>query len=116
MMRQVTLLFCFLILSIQATTQTKVLFIGNSFVASNDLPSIFDDLASAAGKNVMIGSHAPGGIFVADTRQGNQAHAHNPFVYDLIRSEQWDYVVIQDNQGFYSWNYGQIPAVADCRK
>lgn len=113
MMRQVTLLFCFLILSIQTTAQTKVLFIGNSFVASNDLPSIFDDLASAAGKNVMVGSHAPGGIFVADTRQGNQAHAHNPFVYDLIRSEQWDYVVIQDNQGFYSWNYGQIPAVAD---
>lgn len=113
MIRQVIFLFCFLLFSAQLAAQTKVLFIGNSFVGSNDLPSIFDNLATAAGKNVMVGSHVPGGIFVADTRQGNQAHANNPFVYDLIRSDQWDYVVIQDNQGFYSWNYGQIPAVAD---
>lgn len=93
--------------------QVKVLFIGNSFVASNDLPGIFRDMAQAAGYNVTVMGHAPGGIFVGDTRQGNMAHANNPQTYDLIRQDQWDYIVVQDNQGFYSWDYGWFPPVAD---
>ena len=112
-MKKIFTLFC-LLCSVQAYTQTtRVLFIGNSFVASNDLPGIFNDMATAAGYNVQVMGHAPGGIFVGDTRQGNQAHANNPITYDIIRQEKWDYVVIQDNQGFYSWDYGWFPPVAD---
>ncbi len=106
-------IFTFLLLafgwSASAADTTKVLFIGNSFVASNDLPGIFQQLANQGGHDVLVGSHAPGGIFVGDTRQGNAAHAYNPATYDLLRSEKWDYVVVQDNQGFYSYAVGVFP-------
>lgn len=112
-MKKTFTLLC-LLFSLQAyTQQVKVLFIGNSFIGSNNLPGIFNDMATAAGYNVQVVGHSPGGIFVGDTRQGNDAHANNPHTYDLIRQEKWDYIVVQDNQGFYSWDYGWFPPVAD---
>ena len=35
---------------------------------------------------------------------------NNPLVYDLIRSNDWDYLVLQDNQGRFVDNYGVFPA------
>jgi hypothetical protein len=104
-----TLLFCYLCTQSFGADTTKVLFIGNSFVASNNLPELFRGLTELAGHSTVVMGHAPGGIFVGDTRQGSAAHAYNPMTYDLIRSNKWDFVVIQDNQGFYSYNVGQFP-------
>ena len=88
----------------------KVLFIGNSFTSQNDLPALFSQLSQGAGKNVVVASHMPGGISVGDTVQGTSAHMNNPLVYSLIRSNQWDYLVLQDNQGRFCLGYGQFPA------
>ena len=107
-----TLIFIsFFKLSIAQNLDTvKVLFIGNSFTSQNNLPALFSQLSQGAGQNVVVASHMPGGISVGDTSQGASAHMNNPLVYSLIRSNQWDYLVLQDNQGRFCRGYGQFPS------
>lgn len=93
---------------IYAQDTTKVLFIGNSFTSANNLPQLFSQLSSGAGHTVVIAAHMPGGISVGDIRQGAQAHMNNPHVYNLIKGNEWDFMVLQDNQGRFSHPYGQF--------
>ncbi|HCQ16800.1 MAG: hypothetical protein CMI36_05215 [Owenweeksia sp.] len=95
--------------STNAQDTTRVLFIGNSFTGANNLPNLFEQLAANAGHHVVIGAHTPGGISVGDIRQGNQAHMNNPYVYNLIKGDDWDYLVLQDNQGRFSHPRGKFP-------
>lgn len=94
----------------------RVLFLGNSFLAANNLPAHFEGLAKQAGRNVTVQAHAPGGVYIGDTRPGMRSHAYDPYVHQLIRSEKWDYIVAQDNQGHYSYGYGQFPGYAEVYK
>jgi hypothetical protein len=94
----------------KAQDTTKVLFIGNSFTSQNDLPNLFKQISLGSGKNVVVASHMPGGVSVGDTSQGTSAHMNNPLVYSLIRSNDWDYLVLQDNQGRFCLGYGQFPS------
>lgn len=108
-MKRLIFILMILFINIAAAQDTcKVLFIGNSFTSQNDLPNIFHQLAQGAGKNVLIASHMPGGISVGDTAQGAAAHMNNPVVYNLIRSNDWDYLILQDNQGRFCLPYGQF--------
>ncbi len=101
-------LLCILRVGI-ANDTTKVLFIGNSFTSYNNLPSLFYQTAWSANKPVKVLSHMPGGVSVGDIAQGTSAHMNNPTVYQLIRAEDWDYLVLQDNQGRFCLSYGQFP-------
>ncbi|MBN2746739.1 MAG: T9SS type A sorting domain-containing protein [Bacteroidales bacterium] len=93
----------------KAQDTTKVLFVGNSFTSANNLHILFEQLAHADGKEVVVASHAPGGVSVGDISQGTSAHSNNPVVYSLIKSQDWDYLVLQDNQGRFCLSYGQFP-------
>lgn len=98
----IALLILLHVITAQAQTIVKrVLFIGNSFVGVNDLPSIVRQFADHAGVVLEYDSYTPGGATVKYLPHGARSHANNPVVYDLIRSRPWDYIVIQDNQGFY---------------
>ncbi len=94
---------------VKAQDTTKVLFIGNSFTSANNLHLLFQQLANGDGKVVIVASHAPGGVSVGDISQGTSAHSNNPAVYSLIKSQDWDYLVLQDNQGRFCLSYGQFP-------
>lgn len=102
--------FMFLLKIAVPQDTTKVLFVGNSFTYFNDLPMVFQQLSKGAGKTVVVGSLTPGGVSVGDTAQGTSAHMNNPLLYDLIRSDNWDYLVLQDNQGRFVNNYGVFPS------
>lgn len=78
-----------------AQQSLKVLFIGNSFTYFSDLPGKLKALAAADGKTVVVDSHTPGGEYCTD-------HMVNPIVYSKMHSQVWDYVVIQDNQGWFA--------------
>lgn len=82
-----------------ASDTTKVLFIGNSFTAVEDVPGLVKKLAEQAGMPMQVWMHAPGGVSVGDVSQGQMAHMNNPQVFDLIRENELDFVVLQDNQG-----------------
>lgn len=88
---------------------TRVLFIGNSYMYFNDLPGLFANMAGEGGEHVSVAAHMPGGASVGDTIQGTFAHMYNPQVYDLIRSEEWDYLFLQDRQSRFCMGYGVFP-------
>jgi len=84
-----------------AQEPVKVLFLGNSFIAANNTPELVKSFSESAGIPMMVQARMPGGCYVKYEPQGPFAHANNDEVYELIRSAKWDYLVIQDNQGFF---------------
>jgi hypothetical protein len=113
-MKRITISFLLIIIGLLSYGQdtTKVLFIGNSFTSVNNLSSLFLGLAQSSNRIVKVASHEPGGVSVGDTNQGTSAHSANPIVYNLIRSEKWDYVIIQDNQGRFVRDSAQFPSTS----
>lgn len=90
----------------QAADTTRVLFIGNSFTYGNMVPDIVKGIAQKGGFVMEYTMHAPPGATIGDTAQGTYAHMENPTVFEHIRKGGWDYVIVQDNQGRFIYNYG----------
>jgi hypothetical protein len=112
-MKKIVCIFVIILaLSCKAQDTIKVLFIGNSFTYVENMPDLFRNIADSAGYKVKIQMYAPGGVSVGDISQGTQAHMNNPLVYDNIRSDKWDYVVLQDNQGRFVLDYGQFSSTS----
>ena len=88
-MKNLYLLFTaiFFILQTQAE-QTRILWLGNSYVTVNNLPQLFHDLALSAGDSVIFDSNAPGGYTL-------QQHSVNATTIQKIYSQPWDYVIVQ---------------------
>jgi hypothetical protein len=80
---------------------TDILFIGNSYTYYNNLPSLLSQIALSGGDTIYTQSHTPGG------RQISQ-HANDPVVFNLIRSRDWDYVIIQCQSQEPSFPDGQV--------
>ncbi|MCX6270345.1 MAG: T9SS type A sorting domain-containing protein [Bacteroidetes bacterium] len=92
-----------------AQDTVKVLFIGNSFTYSNDLPQLVNAFITSDNTPVFTDMYAPGGVSVGDTAQGTSAHMNNPAVYQKIRDNDWDYLVLQDNQGRFAHDSAVFP-------
>ncbi|MGC4057068.1 MAG: hypothetical protein QM743_02970 [Chitinophagaceae bacterium] len=95
--------------SVKAQTPVNILLIGNSFTAANDLKSIVQNFYTAGGTIANAVAYAPGGISVGDVSMGSAAHMNNPEVFDLIRNTEWDFLVLQDNQGRFALDSGRFP-------
>lgn len=68
---------------------TRVLFLGNSFTAVNDLPAVFTAVSTAHGRSVYAEMIAPGGARLAD-------HLAQANVIEKIHAGRWNYVVLQE--------------------
>jgi hypothetical protein len=66
----------------------KVLFLGNSYTAVNNLPQIVHDVALSAGDTLIFDSNAPGGYQLID-------HSLDVTSQNKIMNGPWDYVVLQ---------------------
>ncbi len=98
--------FCFFTV---AFSQTKVLFLGNSFTSYYySVPTLFSGMAAAAGYSVTVDSRTKPGMAVADEQM--IGHANDPTTQAKIASQQWDYIVVQDNQGNFASNVGYVPS------
>jgi lysophospholipase L1-like esterase len=75
----------------------RVLFIGNSFTSTNDLPKTFAFLAASLGAQVIYDMAAPGGYTL-------QQHSSDQTTLAKINLGTWDYVVLQEQS--------ELPAVA----
>lgn len=85
----------------------KVLFLGNSYTAVNNLPNLLTELALSAGYELYTQRSTPGGYTLGFPEYG---HLYNPTSINLINSEEWDYVVLQEQSQypvieFYRDNY-----------
>lgn len=81
--------------------QTRILFIGNSYVASNDLPGVFDSLCQSAGQAVQTSSVAPGGFTFLQ-------HTTHPATLQALQSQAWDFVILQEQSQRPSFSPGQV--------
>jgi hypothetical protein len=79
---------------------TRVLFIGNSFTYTNDLPRMFVRLAAAGGHAAAVDMVAPGGWTLLQ-------HAGSADTLEKIADSKWDDVVLQEQS--------LVPAVAQAR-
>lgn len=94
----VILLICFsvsMICSAESVVDDKsrVLFLGNSYTAGNNLPQLFADLATSGGKEVETDRNTPGGYTL-------QQHSQNSTSLSKIAEGGWDYVVLQEQSQF----------------
>ncbi len=79
----------------------RVLFLGNSYTAVNDLPDTLARLAWAGGDRMEVAAQAPGGWSLLD-------HLSSPGTAALIATSRWDFVVLQEQS--------EIPAVEQLRQ
>lgn len=79
---------------------TRILFIGNSYTAMNDLPTTFASLAWADGRRVETGALDQGGSTLTE-------HAADPATASELSSEKWNVVVLQEQS--------EIPSVPSYR-
>lgn len=86
-----------------AAQVTDVLFIGNSYVYTNDLPSVLYNLALSGGDSIYKDSNAPGGATL-------QGHTTNATTLSKINQRAWDFVVIQEQSQMPSFPPSQVSA------
>lgn len=77
--------------------EKRVLFLGNSYTAANNLPQLVSSLASSGGHTIYVDKNTPGGYTLAHPGNG---HLYNATSLGLIELGQWDYVVLQEQSQF----------------
>lgn len=76
----------------------RVLFLGNSYIATNNLPAMVQQIAGSIGHQVQYQAHTPGGYRFMQ-------HAADPTTRSLIAQGNWDFVVLQEQS--------QLPSFPD---
>jgi hypothetical protein len=71
--------------------ELRVLFIGNSHTYVNDVPALVRELACQAGTQVVTQAATVGGASLTD-------HAANAATLAAIEADEWDWVILQDQQ------------------
>ena len=94
--------FLFFIQLVHAQEETtRVLFLGNSYTAQNNLPQLVRDCAASVGFEMTTGSNTPGGTTF-------QAHSQSSTSQALIQQGDWDFVVLQEQSQIPSFPLSQV--------
>lgn len=96
-----TLLSVLIGMAVNAQDSISVLFIGNSYVYSNDLPGTLSQLATSLGKTTTVSSKVNGGYTF-------QNHTNDPQTYTAIHQQAWDVVVLQAQSQEPSFPFSQV--------
>lgn len=81
--------------------EKRVLFIGNSYTAVNNLPNIFQEVVESTGDTVFCKQNSPGGYRFQD-------HVYNSTTNRLLREGNWGYVVLQEQSQLPSFPIQQV--------
>ncbi len=79
----------------------RVLFLGNSYTAYNDLPGVLAEVAASLGVTLEATANTPGGATL-------QGHLSNATSISLIEQGVWDYVVLQEQSQLPSFPDNQV--------
>jgi hypothetical protein len=104
-MRSRLLLFLLLWSALSNAQTTRVLFLGNSYTATNDLPGMLRQLALSLGDTVTTQQSTPGGYTY-------QLHTTNATSQQYIDQGGWDFVVLQEQSQLPSFQLPQVQS--DC--
>lgn len=101
MKNHLTIFFILSAFTLFSQSKKKVLFIGNSYTYSNNLPQMIADIALSKSDSVIYDSSAPGGYTF-------QMHCTNSTTWQKIRSQKWDVVVLQAQSQEPSFSPSQV--------
>ncbi len=79
----------------------RILFLGNSYTATNNLPSLIDNCLQSLNVEVISQSYTPGG-YTFEGHDGNQTSTN------LIQQGNWDFVVLQEQSQIPSFPLSQV--------
>jgi hypothetical protein len=79
----------------------KVLFVGNSYTAVNDLPALLSNVAQSAGDSIIYESNCIGGYTL-------QLHSTNATTLQKINQGDFDFVVLQEQSQLPSFPISQV--------
>lgn len=79
----------------------KILFIGNSLTAANNLPAMVAAIADSHGHDVTYAAMTPGGTRLLH-------HAASDEVARKLREQSWDYVVLQEQSQYPGFSARQL--------
>jgi PKD repeat protein len=99
------LVLCLLLSTSTMAQTTRVLFLGNSYVYTNDMPTALRQLALSLGDTIVTAQSTPGGY----TFQGHTTLAASQ---QLIDQGNWDFVVLQEQSQIPSFPLSQVQS--DC--
>lgn len=94
-------LFLAVVLTLSAQTTKKVLFIGNSYVYTNDLPTAIKTLALGCGDTLNYSQSTPGGCTFNN-------HLSNATTMGYVNAGGWDDVILQEQSQLPSFSIGQV--------
>lgn len=81
---------------LNAQTTKKVLFIGNSYIYTNNLPHLIAQMANSTGDQFLHDSNTPGGYTL-------KQHSTNATTLSKINQGNWDFVILQDQSQYPSF-------------
>lgn len=89
-MKRLFFVLLYIAITASAFSQTtkKVLFLGNSYTAANNLPSLVQNMAASTGDILIYDTNTPGGFRFLN-------HVNNTTTLNKINADQWDYVALQ---------------------
>lgn len=90
----------FIAANTHATTR-KVLFLGNSYVYTNDLPLMLQQMATSMGDTLIYDQNTPGGFTF-------EQHSTDPTTISKIFSQQWDIVILQEQSQRPAFSPAQV--------
>lgn len=90
-----------LISNLANATTRRVLFIGNSYIYTNDVPALLSAMATSMGDTLIYDQHVPGGYTF-------EQHSTNATTINKIYSQQWDVVILQEQSQRPSFPPGQV--------
>lgn len=95
-------LLCWFWAGAQATGRIKrVLFLGNSYTAVNNLPDLVSKFAASTGDSVFTALSTPGGFTL-------QGHSNLQASLNLIQQPGWDFVVLQEQSQLPAFPQSQV--------
>lgn len=94
-------LFCLCAALVMNAQTTRILFIGNSYTNSNNLPEMVRQIGLSAGETIETSMVAPGGFTL-------EQHSTNPATQEAIAAGGWHHVVIQEQSQRPAFSPGQV--------
>ncbi len=79
----------------------RVLFLGNSYTATNNLPALLQNMATSTNDTLYFESSTPGGYTL-------EAHCTNTTTLNKIAQGNWDFVVLQEQSQLPSFPEEQV--------
>ena len=73
-----------------------VLLLGDDFTRSNGMPALLRNLSLASGRSIVASFNAPSGSTLGSPQATGSPHSSDPVSLNLINSQPWDYIVLQE--------------------